>query len=283
MESMLAIDAPLGQPIPGDIAAVSDLNGSAYHFTIDANGLYQHGNVWNDDGVVRSVNMEPARTLLQFPASYGQQHNGVSASVLEFEVGSDIGYGFVVDSVRRRTHYAHNYVIDGWGQVITSFGTFNAIRQNMVFGIDDTIDVKPQGSNTWIEAIEVQSSVVREFTYWSPQHGMPIARLIDNDDSGFIMECVWITEQLLSTDVADQPVGPQGSVFPNPVQDAATVLLPGVTHGMYRLIDTHGRLVQEGRLTGERSMIPMNHVEPGVYMLEVRAQDRMEQHRIIRD
>lgn len=281
LETMLAGDAPLGPVAPGAIAVLSSLENAAYHYDVDASALKYTGDAWDEDGTPMGMAYDPPRIQLQFPAQMGQQFESTSRSVLEWHVGQDIGWGFVVDSVRRRTHYAYSYVIDGWGQLSTPYGFFIAIRVNTLITTTDSIDAKPVGSTTWTTDLEIMDMTTREVAYWSPNASLPLLRLIDQGDWGFVSSAVWIAEQEISTGVNDGIEAMRPRVFPNPAVDAVQVVSTDATPMSYRLLDLHGSLVQQGLVTNGRTTIPLEQVSPGVYMLHLVQGGRTHTERIV--
>lgn len=219
IETMLAVDAPLGAVAPGTIAAVTSLDNSAYHYDVDADELLYTGDSWDEDGIPTGLAYTPPRVQLKFPAQAGQQHSATSSTVLEWHVGQDIGWGFVVDSVRRRTHYAYSYVIDGWGNISTPLGFMPCIRVNTLITTTDSIDAKPVGTSNWVNDIEVMNMDTREVAFWSPQHSLPVVRMIDAGDVGMPSAVVWIVEQELSTDVQKPGSSSIFTMYPNPATD----------------------------------------------------------------
>ncbi len=281
METMLAVDAPLGPVAPGTIAAVTSLDNAAYHYDVDADALQYTGDTWDEDGVPFGLAYEPPRIQLQFPAQVGQQFNSTSRSVLEWHVGQDIGWGFVVDSLRRRTHYDYSYVIDGWGTINTPYGSFPSLRVNTLISTMDSIDAKPVGSSDWITEVEIMDMDTREVTYWSPNHSLPVLRLIDQGDWGFVNGAVWIWQQELSTRVPEHNSATLFSLHPNPATSCVEVACESEGRRNYRLMTAEGKLVQQGVLHGQRANIPLEFIGTGVYILEVRDGKRVQQQRLL--
>jgi hypothetical protein len=282
METMLAVDAPLGPVAPGAIAAVTSLDNAAYQYDVNANALKYTGDAWDEEVTPFGLAHTPARVQLQFPAQVGQQFSGTSRSVLSWHVGEDIGWGFVVDSLRRRTHYDYNYVIDGWGQLSTPNGFFICLRVNTLINTVDSIDAKPVGSSSWTTDLEIMDMATREVAYWSPNHSLPVLRLLDQGDWGFVSGAVWIAEQELSTAVPEPQHDVHFFFHPNPAMDHVTLVTEGPGEKRYRLMMTDGKVMQEGRLVGQQGTIPLQHVAPGAYILEVRDGQRVQQQRLIK-
>jgi hypothetical protein len=50
----------------------------------------------------------------------------------------------------------------------------------------------------------------------------------------------------------------------------------------YRLMTSEGKLVQQGRLSGQRATVPLEFLNAGIYVLEVRDGTRVQQQRLIK-
>lgn len=281
-QTMLAVDAPLGAVAPGTIALVTSLDNAAYHYDVDADELLYTGDSWDEDGMPMGLSYTPGRVQLKFPAQMGQQHSGTSRSVDQWYLGQNVGWGFVADSVRRRTHYDYSYVIDGWGNISTPFGFFPCIRVNTLITTTDSIDAKPAGSDNWVLNVEIMDMDTREVAFWSPQHSLPVVRMIDAGDVGMPSAVVWIAEQEISTGVREPWSAATFSIHPNPATDRIEVITASEDLKTYRLMTSEGKLVQQGLLAGQRATIPLEFLEAGIYILEVRDGKRVEQERLIK-
>ncbi len=84
-----------------------------------------------------------------------------------------------------------------------------------------------------------------------------------------------------STQVLD-PWHTKPAIFPQPVSDVLIVV--GVPHGsFYRLLDGQGRLVQEGRMQGQRAEIDVRSSAPGMYVFHLLSPDGSHsEHRVIK-
>jgi len=281
IETMLAVDAPLGTAAPGTIAAVTSLDNAAYHYDVDADELLYTGDTWAENGASFGLAYTPPRVQLRFPAQMGQQHAGTSRSVDQWYLGMNVGWGFVADSVRRRTHFDYRYEIDGWGTIATPFGVFPCIRVNTLITTIDSIDAKPVGAPAWVMDVDVMDMATREVAYWSPEHSLPVLRLIDQGDWGFVNGAVWIRQEELSTRVPERTSATLFSLHPNPATSYVEVITEYEGRKNYRLMTAEGKLMQQGVLHGLRANIPLEFIESGMYILEVRDGKRVQQLRFM--
>jgi len=74
---------------------------------------------------------------------------------------------------------------------------------------------------------------------------------------------------------------PQFTIFPNPANDQITLVLNAWQRGNYSLIDAAGRTVQQGRLVGERTVLPTARMDRGIYLLRVEANSERVSQRIV--
>lgn len=72
------------------------------------------------------------------------------------------------------------------------------------------------------------------------------------------------------------------SLHPNPASDHVEVTTGSDGPKAYRLMTPEGKVMQHGRLQGQRADIPLEFIEPGTYVLEVRDGKRVQQQRLIK-
>jgi len=72
-----------------------------------------------------------------------------------------------------------------------------------------------------------------------------------------------------TTSVADGNLTKTVSVFPNPANDAMTIVWPGVETADYTVSSLTGQLVQKGSLSTGKNEIDLTSVVPGMYMMNI--------------
>jgi hypothetical protein len=279
-----AIYAPSMSPLPvlleGDRVVVDQMLGVATHFSLLEDWIIEHGEVAfiGDEPLVR--HLQPIFIRLQFPAEFGQMYGGVSGSVFKMAVDFDPGEG-MADSIRIRSHIDYLHEIDGWGEVIMPNGPFPALRQNSFIMTTDTVDLHIPAMGGWVEGFDVSVTTERTYTYWSPSVGLPLVRFTDMDDDGTIDQAEWV-HQVLTTSLNDEPLlASTMRIFPNPAHDQVTVVMEETGGINYRLVDMKGSEVLQGRSASERLVIPLEHVDSGVYMLEIQQNGTIQHQRLI--
>jgi len=274
-------ESPFGDMLPGNRAAVEDTDVAAEYLTVSPTHLLSHGRVFQEDGIQAAVALDPPMVLLNLPAQYYQIHTGVSRSQLTSHFGFDPGIGFVVDSIRVRTRIAYQSEVGGWGTVTTPLGTFNAVKQILLENVTDSVDFYRADQDLWLLGVDVSTSAQPSWSWWSPEHDLPLVRLFDEDNNGIMDRAVWIEADLNTTAIDDRTAVGTFDVFPNPAMDQITVLLEGMGLVAYAILDTQGRLVQEGRLSRERSTVPVGHLQRGTYILRLDQGGAISQARVV--
>jgi len=172
--------------------------------------------------------------------------------------------------------------VGGWGTVTTPLGAFDAVKQVLVENVTDSMDFYRADQGLWMLGVDVTTSTKPSWLWWTPPHDIPVVRLFDEDNNGTMDRAVWVEEELLGTGVHQPAAAATFTMHPNPATDRVEVAMPGEGEKRYRLMSAEGRVVQEGRVMGARGTIPLQHVAPGTYVLELRDGRRVAQQRLVK-
>jgi len=274
-------DSPFGDQLAGNRAAVENTDEAAEYITVSPTQLLSHGRVFEEEGVQVPLPLDPPMVLLNLPAQYYQNHSGVSRSQITTYIGLDLGLGFVVDSIRIRSHLAYLSEVGGWGTVTTPLGAFEAIKHYLQINGTDSIDYYRADQELWLEGVDVSNNTERSWSWWTPDHDIPVFKLSSDEDGGTGYRAEWIESDLSTTSIVDRSPVDRVDVYPNPAMDQITVPLEGLGMAGYALHDAQGRLVQEGRVSRERSTIPVAHLERGPYLLRIDQGGTVSQARVV--
>jgi choice-of-anchor B domain-containing protein len=69
-------------------------------------------------------------------------------------------------------------------------------------------------------------------------------------------------------------------VYPNPASDWLTIELPGAGQAVYALYDLTGRMAMKGTISEEKKAISLEHLEGGIYILEIKSTTSRHQIKI---
>lgn len=216
----LSITAANNAPFPdvyGADKAITFDNGSSgtNFFTHNANALSIIGATGSD---ATPTFYTPSRVITQFPMNFNDSYTGVSVESSKFAMGMDLGGGYIVDSVKRRTTINYEYDIDGWGTLTTPQGTFEVLRQTTFLQAHDTADYLNQTTGQWVPNAEVSFYETKIITFWAENEGYPVMELVDQGYSGMIGSIFW-TQNTTTGIVNDNVVREELIFYPNPAHD----------------------------------------------------------------
>lgn len=203
------------------------------------------------------LKFDNADVVYKFPLNYG--HADSSVSGVGFGL-SNVGY---ISIDRKRVN-----VVDGWGTLTTSYGTFDVLRLRSTVKEIDSI---------YIDSLQFGTALTRnyvEYKWLGTGYGEP---LLQATIEGPLITVAWL-DSIAGTNVGiEQPVAFETrlSVAPNPMAgDAtATILLDSPDEVSLSIYDLSGKRVVEifnGRLPAGHSVIPFtNRLLPGIYLLRL--------------
>lgn len=261
--------APFGAALPGNLALVRNAGRSGtQYFEIDQSSWKIHGFV--DQQGEKNQNIGAAE-LVRFPISQSQSFNNNYLNSLQFYVGQQLNTPYVVDSVRRRTHFRNFSHISGWGQLTTPLGSYPVLIQALSSHLRDTADFKRADNGQWVAAAETQEQHTVTYLFWSDAQPWPLAELTDIDSIGLIERALWLSGGLPSSLAENTRL--KASIGPNPASHWLYISgLAAPTR--YHLYDVQGKVVASGELQAqEKNAISLLAFQNGTYLLVLEAAD----------
>jgi hypothetical protein len=211
------------------------------------------------DGNEVPFKSDTIETRYKFPANFGDVYSSRGYTNLDLNPIFDA----VWIQYRQRSSN-----IDGWGQVTTPFGTFDAIRMRHVIQEQDSLYIGQFGQ--WIE-LPIPTSNIYE--WWATGELEPVLRITTSDFNG--------TETVTDIEYRDayDPLIAGASelvtnvnVYPNPAQDE--LKLEGFQEGSsYIVLSSDGKLVQSGNIDFTSQILALDDFESGAYVLFVKNTD----------
>src|SRR5690554_123846 len=157
---------------------------------------------------------------------------------------------------------SQSYIVDGWGTVITPFGTYpNVLRvtETSVETIQSTLTVNTTRTKT---------------SWYSPEFPIPV--LVIRSDYSHAMEILLDSSQTISALVSYTPVSITGlternnqvafQVFPNPVSDQITVTFDNEKpKPVLNIYSSTGKLVETRSIKSDQK-VDVSRLVPGIYI-----------------
>lgn len=199
-------------------------------------------------------------TKYKFPLTYGSTHTSRGAT--------DLDMNPIYDAMWRQ-HRKRETEVDGWGQITTPYGTFNALRIHHRIMESDSFYVSFGGFGTWV-GIPVPES--HEYEWRATEEKEPILLVKTSMVQG--NENVTAVEYKSNYTVGLEEQQLLVSMYPNPVQDQLTVSSADIFDG-YTIFSTDGKVVQANALSGGNTQtINVSALHKGTYLISLRSGSR---------
>jgi hypothetical protein len=161
-----------------------------------------------------------------------------------------------------RQHRTRSTTVDGWGTVITPYGTFQALRLHHVITENDSIFLSVQGTGMWIP---IPIPVTHEYEWRSTSDKEAVMRIRTNEVLG--------SEQVTAVEYRDnfnglglEELTVELSVFPNPVSDELHIQANQVADALV-VIDATGKVVLRQPANSTHEVISVKSLASGSYQL----------------
>ncbi len=195
-------------------------------------------------------------TKYKFPLDYGNSHFSRGYTKLDLNPIYD---GIWIQHRTRQTD------VDGWGQVTTPLGSYNALRIHHRITESDSFYVSFNGFAFWVP-IPVPES--HEYEWRAVEEKEPILLVKTNVVQG--TETVTSVQYKNNYTVGISEVESISvSIYPNPVQDWM-VIQSSTKFEEYRIFSTDGKLILDGKLAnGAQQMVDVSSLKSGSYMIQL--------------
>lgn len=165
-----------------------------------------------------------------------------------------------------RQYRERNSTVDGWGNITTPYGSFNALRIDHLITETDSIYMEVFGTPTWIE-LPIPDSHIYE--WWTNGELEPILRITTSDILG--AETVTNIEYKdiyrgLDASLLDQTLN--YALYPNPAIDELRID-DLQSDANYSIVSLEGAIVSEGNLTVQKNSIDISMLNQGAYQFMI--------------
>ena len=195
---------------------------------------------------------------LRFPLNYGDSYDGRAYSKVDF---NPIFNGIFIQYRQLATE------VDGYGSVLTPYGSFNAIRVKHTIEEQDSLYADLFGFATWIP---LNLPTQRIYEWWAKDESVPVMKIetqeINGDEIVTLIEYkdnyLGLTAQLPNEEMTL-------SVYPNPSSDVLHIETNSAIRQV-ELYSTTGKLVHHsaGNLSSSKD-IDVSIFQEGTYILGV--------------
>lgn len=191
-----------------------------------------------------------------FPIQYG--NTTFSKGYTKFDINPI--YNAIL--IQRREHAS---TVDGWGSIVTPYGTFNALRIKHEINEIDSIMITSAGVSTWYP---VPIPLKKEYEWWTNGEKEPILKIFTYDLNG--LETISAVEYrdidrnlgaLIALDEDDN-----FKIYPNPVENVLAIH-SNFTMKDVQIVNVEGEIISQ--YDTNVSSLDVSELQSGIYFLKV--------------
>jgi len=206
--------------------------------------------------------------IYKLPVNYGNQDSSNSG----FQISvPDFGY---LEVDRKRVNKA-----DGWGTVVTPYGSFNALRLKSTIYETDTFYLDTAGFGQSI------TREIVEYKWLANGYGLPVIQFTET--AGLATVSYIDSVRLITVGIPEDQKRSKFTLYPNPAAGLFSVSVPGewghpVT---IRLYTPDGRLVDKIYLENQQGVRTIDlapyGLKKGLYLIEINSKNLTEHHKLL--
>jgi hypothetical protein len=243
-----------------------------YNFTKqDANASQMVGFGTKINGVPLPIQYDDIENVYEFPLDYGDSDS------------SDFSFGQAIPTIGYYGAEGTRYnEVDGWGTLITPFGTFQTIRVRANIQREDTLYIDLVGFG-----INIPRNTV-EYKWLGAASGLPLLQINVNEVFGTetVSSIVYQDSARITTafSIDELELESGVNVYPNPAQNQVTVdFTDVVTVRSIEVFDVQGRMVSFEKVnrSTKRELLDIANLREGMYYLRITAEEGVKATRIV--
>ena len=197
-------------------------------------------------------------TKYKFPLEYGNSHFSRGYTTLDLNPIYD---GIWIQHRTRQTD------VDGWGQITTPLGSFQALRIHHRITESDSFYVSFNGFAFWVP-IPVPES--HEYEWRALEEKEPILLVRTSDIQGAENVTSVEYKNVYTVGINENEMT-SVAIYPNPVQDLLEIQSP-VNFKEYLVLSADGRLILKGNLSaGSQQLVDVSSLTIGSYLIHLKS------------
>lgn len=220
------------------------------------------GDLLNTGGTIVAP-LNPTLTANIFPSTYG--------TVFQDNYGMDVttsGSAFGVNSVRFKRAGVLSDTIDGWGNLTTPVGSYQALRAKHTDRTIDTTWIKLTSFTPWT-VYSTKKDTTISYSWLAKNGKLAIAELAF-DTLGQPKKFTWSTVTP-TTELTDKQLSYQPQVYPNPANGYFEYQLPESISpsGILQVENNLGQVIYREAVTNYTTIVRLDKVQAGIYTVRL--------------
>lgn len=209
-------------------------------------------------------------TAYKFPLEFNNSYSSRGYSYLDLNPIQDAIY---------IQHRLRNTEVDGYGSVITPYGTFDALRVHHTIYESDSLYVSFSGFGTWID---LPIPVSHQYEYIAKDEKMPVMKITTQEIQG--SEQVSSVEyrdsyQNLDANLAENSI--EISIYPNPTSEILNINAEELISG-YSIIDASGKVIMNKTVSPSKNIeVKVTTFAKGIYQVVIHTENSISLKSIV--
>jgi hypothetical protein len=154
--------------------------------------------------------------------------------------------------------------VDGWGQITTPFGTFDALRVRSVVTYYDSIYIDLGFGGLWNDLGTPQDI---EYTWWTNDNKIPVLRIVEQNGTASAIE--YRDHEVEIGAGLNEKNTMEIGIFPNPASEIVTIRINNNSTYLIDIMDISGKIVYSNQVNYSSQSIDVSAWEIGVYLVKV--------------
>ena len=209
--------------------------------------------------------------IYQLPLQYGQTYTGTGYTYIDLSPFSDLQF------IQYRNRFSE---VDGWGNLITPFGSFSVLRVKHEIIEEDSVYQSFVGTGSWFA---LPTRIIKEYEWWAKGEKEPILKIVTNEISGNeTVQSVEYKDIYRGLDASTSAItNTSFDVYPNPAKGELFYesIIP---IQKIQIKNLSGKILYNKELNNTfKGNIMISKLESGVYLMDIKTTKSWFKKRII--
>jgi len=220
------------------------------------------------NGVKVPAQADTIDVVYHYPMDYTDSWDSTSYIYLDLNPAFDAQF---------KRHQARSSVVDGWGEITTPFGTFDALRVKSTVTYTDSIYADPFGLGGSWNDLGTPEDV--EYTWWTNNNKMPILKIVAQSGTATTIE-YRDREVVIGAGLADNNSIEFG-LYPNPANEIVTITSNENSNSTIDVMDISGKLIYSDVIISTHQTIDVSAWEKGVYLVRITNDNKVNSESLV--
>ena len=192
----------------------------------------------------------------QFPLNFNDSWNSRSYFLMDINP--------IYDAQLKR-HQQRVALVDGWGEITTPFGTFDAVRVKTVLTYQDSVYADPLGIGAaWFQLPTPETT---EYTWLTNNNKVPVLKI--SVQAG-VATTIEYRDHLVTnfTSISNSKSNSFFNIYPNPTSDKITISIKNNNVNSLKIYDLKGKTIYSKKIIKNHT-IDINNWSKGTYFVNL--------------